>query len=437
MTPLRILFVVPYVPSPLRVRAYSLIKHLAANGHGVSVLALRRSTDDEQDAVALQPYCERVETIRVPLRRSLWNCLRGAYSRLPLQALFYDTPRMHAQVSHALRAGSGSNGRSGNGGRQHFDVLHVEHLRAVLFGLNVRGIPRVYDSVDCISRLFEQTVRMAATPASRLRAFVDLERTRRFEAELAERFDRTLIASQRDKEALQGLTRRRPHSAARDCSDAIRVLPGGVDVEHFKPTGTPRQPATLVFVGRMTYHANVSAVMHFAEAVLPRIWSVRPDVQFVIVGSEPSREVRALARRYGGRVRVTGYVPDVRPYLAGATVSVSPLVYAAGIQNKVIQAMAMGTPVVTTAPGATALRARHGDHLLIADEAVEFADLVVRVLGDLDLQRRIGDGGRRYVETHHDWRQIVKELESVYRDVTWNGTAMPDKGEMVRRHVGS
>ena len=436
MPPLRILFVAPYIPSLLRVRAYNLITHLSANGHRVTVLALRRSKADEQDATELRRYCERVETIHVPLRRSLWNCLRGAVSQLPLQALFCDAPAMHAQLHDALRGGSAGARGSRNGGRQQFDVLHVEHLRAVLFGLNVSGIPRVYDSVDCISRLFEQTVRMGATPASRLRAFVDLERTRRFEAELAARFDRTLIASQRDKEALQELARRLPPSGAGDCSDAISVLPGGVDIEYFRPTGTPREPATLVYVGRMAYHANVSAVMDFAQAVLPRIWSARPDVKFLIVGAQPSREIHALARRHGERVCVTGYVPDVRPYLARATVSVSPLVYAAGIQNKVLQAMAMGTPVVTTAPGTAALRARHGEHLLVARDAVDFASQVVRVLGDPDLQRRIGGGGRRYVETHHDWRQIVKQLQTVYHDVTRAGRAA-DTGEMVRRHVGS
>jgi glycosyltransferase involved in cell wall biosynthesis len=441
MRSLRILFVTPYVPSLLRARAYNLIKHLSAEGHRITVLAIGTSKQDQEDAAALRRHCERVETIHVSLGRSLWNCLRAAYTNLPLQALYCDSPAMHALLRHELNGGSSRAHQAvRDRGRAHesYDVVHVEHLRAVLFGLNISGVPRVYDAVDCISHLFEKTARMGATAASRWKAFVDLDRTRRFEGGLVGRFERILTTSQQDKRALQALSCGFREPGRTDGRDPIQVLPQGVDADYFRPTTIPRDAATLVYVGRMAYHANITAVRYFVEHVLPRIWAQRADARFVVVGKDPPREIQALTRRYGERVRVTGYVPDIRPYLATATVSVSPLVYAAGIQNKVLEAMAMTTPVVTSVDGATALRARDGEQLLLARDAPDFAMQVVRLLADSDLQRRIGAGGRHYVETHHDWRQIVRELQVIYHDVSRRADhGLTGAGKRGWRHAGS
>ncbi len=404
---LRILFVTPYVPSPLRVRPYNLIKHLSAAGHRVTVMAVCTSHDEYADATTLAPLCERVETVRVPLGRSLWNCLRGLGSGLPLQALYSYSPVMAHRLALEL------DGRQAPR-RDPYDVLHVEHLRGVLFGLHVTGLPRVYDAVDCISRLFEKVARMGATPVSRWRAAIDLQRTRRFEAELLGRFDHILTSSAADRDALTQLARRSAESSADAVAHAITVLPNGVDGQYFAPRDAPRAPATLVFAGRMGYHANVAAVLYFVREVLPLIWAQRPDVQLLVVGKHPARDVTALARRYGPRVRVTGYVPDMRPYIGRATVAVNPLLYAVGIQNKVLEAMAMATPVVTTPAGMTSLQARDGDELLVARDRREFARQVLRLLSDPALRQRLGDAGRRYVETQHDWTRVVSQLQHIY-----------------------
>ncbi len=408
---LRILFVTPYVPSPVRVRPYNLIRRLAAKGHDVTVITACTSKAEHTDARALQRLCSRVETVRVPLHRSLWNCARGLRTQVPLQALYAYSPALQRRVAAEIDSQTPL--------RRHqrpYDLLHVEHLRAVLCGLNVSGMPRLYDSVDCISRLFEKTLQLSATASSRLRAFVDLERTRRFEGRLINRFDRILMASEPDKESLAALGQRYEGAGRRGGAELITVLRNGVDLEYFTPPKSARDAATLVFVGRMRYHANVAAVLYFVQDVLPLVWRERPEVQFTIVGQDPPREVRALARRYGSRVAVTGTVPDVRPYIARATLSISPLRYAVGIPNKTLEAMAMATPVVTTPAGTTSLQARDREHLVIADGAADFARQVLRLLDDRALQRRLGEGGRTYVETHHDWNGVVSRLEDIYLD---------------------
>ncbi|MFN8625162.1 MAG: glycosyltransferase [Candidatus Binatia bacterium] len=415
MTSLRILFVTPYIPSPLRVRPYHLIRELTRRNHRVTVAAL--CTPEEEDAaVALRTECERVETLPLHRPRALWHCIRQRPWGIPLQALYTQSSAMERLIQaelYGVRGGAVEPCR--------YDLVHVEHLRAARFGLLACGLPRVYDAVDCISRLLEHTAALAASRLVRSVARIDLQRTRRLEARLIGEFDRTLVASDADGRALGELATQWRHGRDLRASPSharggppITVLANGVDLQCFRPADTAREPATLVFVGRMSYHANITAILRFTREVMPLIWAQRPDTRLLLVGAAPARAVRRLARVHGSRVVVTGYVPDTRPFLARATVSVSPLVYAVGTQNKILQAMAMGTPVVATPPGCDALQVQPGRDLLVADDAAQFAHHVVRLFDDAALRRWLAENGRRYVDTHHDWHVAGTQLEAIY-----------------------
>jgi polysaccharide biosynthesis protein PslH len=409
MRSLRILFVTPYVPSPLRPRPYNFIKHLSHNGHRIVVLAVATSRRDHTDIAALRPYCERLEVFPVSFARSVANALRGVATTLPLQAVYARSPALEARLAAEVNDASSCNSTPA------YDVAHIEHLRAALSGLQLAGIPLLYDSVDCISSLLERTATGGATAAARWRARIDLDRTKRFEARLLRSFDRILITSPRDRRDLLGLA-----GGQASAADKVVVLPNGVDLDYFQPIENQRMPATLVYVGRMSYHANVTAVLRLTREIMPRVWAQRPDARLQIVGSEPSRAVRRLATRDGTRVTITGHVPDIRPYLSQATASVFPLVYAAGIQNKVLESMAMQTPLVATPAACTALQIRHNREVLLADDTPAFAAEVVRLLADEALQRRLGSAGRAYVEQHHRWFAIVGQLEKIYGDLHAN-----------------
>jgi glycosyltransferase involved in cell wall biosynthesis len=290
-----------------------------------------------------------------------------------------------------------------------YDVLHVEHLRAALYGLGAPLRPRVYDAVDCMSSLLARTAAAGPTWASRATARAEIARTRRFERAALERFDRVLLTSESERRALLAL-------ASGNASDRVQAVPNGVDLDHFAPRAVARDPATLIFVGRMGYHANLAGAQRLVRDIMPRVWAQRPEARLLLVGTEPPAALRALAARAGERVSVTGTVPDVRPYLARATVSVNPLPYAVGIQNKVLEAMAMATPVVASPLACTALGAAPGVDLLVEAEADPFAAAVLRLLADPSVAERIGAAGRRYVTAHHDWRQAIVRLETIYRD---------------------
>jgi len=405
---MKVLFVVPYVPNLIRVRPYNLIRHLAARGHRVTVWTLWTSERERADVQSLRPYVHAVQAWPWPRWRSWLNCALALPTSTPLQAVYCWEPNLKSHIS-SLQSG--------------FDVVHVEHLRGAQYGLALKAaiqnqqskIPVVWDSVDCITHLFEQAAQRSPSLAGRLMTQLELGRTRRYEGWLVNQFDRVLVTSDKDKAALGQLSSINHQISNR--KSEISVLPNGVDLAYFAPNGRTREADTLVFSGKMSYHANVTAALYLANEVMPRVWAARPQARLVIAGSNPSAQVRQLAAEQGGRVQVTGFLPDLRDPLQHASVAVAPLQYGAGIQNKVLEAMACGTPVVASPLAVSALSdVRDGRDCLVADAPETFAARVVQLLSDDAARARLGLAGRRYVEQRHNWDAIAAQLETIYAE---------------------
>lgn len=396
---MKIAYVVPYVPNLIRTRPYNLIVHLASLGHAVEVFAVGSGAQDLRDVEALKKKCKGVHFFHQPIWRSLWNSALAVPSRQPLQTVY----SWHGGMAQALAQ---------RVARKEFDVVHVEHLRgsryANFIDSNFPSMPIVWDSVDCISHLFQQAAGQSSGFFGRFVTRFDLPRTRKAEGDLICKFDHALVTSIADREALLALAPggRQPHP--------ITVLPNGVDLEYFQPNpDIQRDEETMVFSGKMSYHANVSMVKYLIAEIMPRVWKVRPATRLVIVGKDPSAEIKELEK--DSRITVTGTVDDIRPYLWRATVSVVPLLYGAGIQNKILEAMATGTPVVTTARTLSALEAQPGREILTADTAEAFSSEVLRLIENKDVAKEIGSAGLAYVQKKHAWSNIAARLIDVYR----------------------
>ena len=400
---MNILFLVPYAPTPIRTRPYNFIRNLARRGHTVTLVTLWENERERQALDALEQ--DRIRIVSAPLtkRRSIWNSMRVLPTRTPLQAVYCWQPAVLHRLDSQTRS-------------QRFDAIHIEHLRGARYGLWLKSrLPAdsrpkvIWDSVDCISHLFEQAAHSSRSLFGRLVTRLELNRTRRLEGWLVGQFDRVLVTSPVDKNALERL------ASNGDYSDKITVLSNGVDLNFFAPTDQLREPDALVFSGKMSYHANVTAALHLVDDIMPLIWAQRPNVRVWVVGKDPPAAIRQLAIRDPQRVSVTGTVADIRPYLARAAVATCPVEYGAGVQNKVLEAMAMATPVVVTPQAVSALQTVDGEQVLVGASPQSFAGSVLHVLENAELQRKIGQAGRRYVEQYHDWDVITERLESVYR----------------------
>lgn len=400
---MRVWYFVPYPPSLIRVRPYNLIRQLAARGHEVTVFTLWADERERADIEALRPDVHAIRSVRLPRWRSLANSLLAVPTTAPLQASYGWDGALLSGLSQMPTP----------------DIIHVEHLRGARYALRLKAwrselkayVPVVWDSVDCISLLFEQAAGRSRRLFSRLMTRFELGRTRRYEAWLAGQFDRVLVTSPKDQDAFRVLA---PSIVD---TGRVEVLPNGVALDYFTPDPTqPRGVANLVISGKMSYHANVTMAVQFAQNVFPLVKSARPDVKLVIVGKDPAPEVRALAA--DPSVTVTGGVPDVRPYLREATVAVAPIAYGVGIQNKVLEAMAVGTPVVCTPQAVSALQTVDGQDLLVAQTDADQANAILSLLNDPALAARVGASGRAYIERHHDWSRITERLEAIYHGHT-------------------
>ena len=398
---MRIAYIVPYVPNLIRTRPYNLINQLASLGHEVTVFTLGSGKQDLIDVQALKGHGRVVQYFAQPVWRSFLNSAAAIPSRTPLQAVYSWQSVMARQI--AQRAS-----------RNEFDIVHIEHLRGSRFGLFLKSrltnLPVVWDSVDCITHLFQQAAKQSHSFFGKFMTRFELGRTRRAEGDLVCRFDHVLVTSPSDRNSLLGLV-----PSGKSPSE-ISVLPNGVDLEYFHPNAeVEREAETIVFSGKMSYHANISMVKYLVDEIMPRIWKLRPTARLYIVGKDPSPAIQQL--RQNPLITVTGTVDDIRPFLWRATVSVVPLLYGAGIQNKILEAMATGTPVVTTCQALSALQAQPGKDLIAYDDPDRFSEAVLQLIGNRGLQRKIGDAAVTYVRTHHNWTSIASQLLNIYQSV--------------------
>jgi sugar transferase (PEP-CTERM/EpsH1 system associated) len=387
---MRILFVTPYIPSRVRVRPYNFLRALAERGHSITLLALQPPGDEGETLPDLRRWCEQVQVVPHSPFRIMLNELKALPGRLPLQAAYSVSPVLN-QITQDILAD------------ERLDVAHVEHLRGAVLAKALSSLPVVFDSVDSISLLFGKVLQDAPGLKSRFMAQLDLGRTRLFEGQLTRRFQEVIVTSAADRQMLLDL----------GCSeDRVTVVPNGVDLEYFEPQQLERDHLKLVFTGKMSYHANVAAVKDLVELIMPKVWAKQPDVQLAIVGKDPSPAVQALAAHPG--VTVTGSVPDLRPYLARAAIAVSTVRYGVGVQNKVLEAMAMATPVVCSPQASSSLQAQHGRDLLVGDRPDVIAEHILDLLQSPEKRQAIGAAGRRYVEMHQSWDRSIAVLETVY-----------------------
>lgn len=390
---MRVLFVTAYVPSLVRIRPYSLIRQLVREGVSVEVAALASGISDERDAENLRADGIPVRTVSLTAFRSALNCLRALPTLTPLQAAYCFSREMNGVLAEMVGSGR-------------FDLVHVEHLRAAHFGLSLTSLPVVYDAVDSLTLLQRRTLQYGTLKARAIAA-LELSRTRRYEAAIANHFARVLVSSPVDRDELLALNRFLP----------VTVVPNGIDIEYFDNSDGrfgKAQEDTIVLAGKMSYHANVAAAMYLVHQVMPLVWQERPAARVYIVGTSPPRSVRKLA---SDRVIITGEVPDIRPYLANAAVATCPVQVKAGIQNKIIEAMAMGVPVVSSELGVEGLYVRPGEDVLVGRTHEEQAKHILDLLASPRRRAELARRGREYIEKHHDLRAVGHKLLEIYEDV--------------------
>jgi sugar transferase (PEP-CTERM/EpsH1 system associated) len=392
---MNILYITQRVPYPPnrgdKIASYNAIRYLSRR-HSVYVAALAESDEELRNAQELRSLGLEVE---VALHTPNWaklGGLRALATGIPLSLGYYSSRELRRKVSSLAR-------------RVPFDVVIAFSSSMGQYAECIPGVPLVADFVDLDSRKWALYSTFTRWPRS---AIYSLEERRLLEYEtfLARRSACTIVRTEAER------------------ADCVRLIPGarfevvsnGVDLEHFSPSPGGAYVPSVVFTGIMDYFPNVQGAHYFCEKVFPLVRRAVPAATFNIVGSRPHPSIRRLRRVEG--VAVTGKVPDTRPYLSNAAVAVAPLLVARGIQNKILEAMAMGKPVVATRAACRGVDAVEGEGILAADGPEEFAHQIVRILKDPALGAEIGSCGRRFVERRYVWDEQLAQFEALLLDVS-------------------
>jgi sugar transferase (PEP-CTERM/EpsH1 system associated) len=391
----RILFVTPYVPSRIRVRPFNLIKSLSTR-HDISLVSLLVDDYERELVKDIEEYCVSVDLVRLPKWQAYMNCLLALPTPVPLRVAYYRSPAFTRRIMEVIH-------------RQNIDVVHGELIKivsALQAVLTKENIPVLFDSVDCISWYLKQTEETTHNFLKKAFITSELWKMRRYEGKVLADFARVIISGAFDREIL-GKMSGQLHK--------IEVVSNGVDTDYFAAEPATRTPDSLVFCAKLDYFPNAQAIIHFCKYVLPLIWQQRPQVHLTIVGNNPPKAVRALS--VDERITVTGYVPDIRPYLRAASVAIAPLLVAAGTQFKVLEALSTGAPTVTTYRCSRALGTEHGVHLLVAEEPPEFAQAILGLLNDPLYAGKLGEAGRQFVLERYNWADASHVLEKLYASI--------------------
>ena len=404
---MRILYLCHRIPYPPdkgdKIRAFHQLRAMAAR-HEVDVFTLADDAGDLAHREALGAHCHRLTVARVHPKAARLRSLPYLLTRTALTVPYFYSAELEAEVRRALAAHS-------------YDRIFVYCSAMFQYVEVVDGIPLVIDLVDVDSDKWRQYAAFTRFPFSAV----------------YRREGRTLQAYERracEKAACVLVTTEREAQLARRIAPAARVevLPNGVDGEYFKPDSGAGREAAAILTGDMSYFPNEAAAIFFAREVLPLIRRSVEGARFLIVGRNPGRKVRELGRIEG--VEVTGFVPDVRDWLRKARVAVAPFTIAAGIQNKILEAMAYGLPVVATPRAAQGLSPRVAGVVDTGDTAEELASKVTALLRDVASARRKGAEGRRLVTEDYSWEQALDRLLQLVEDpvsakLPWRKAPMP------------
>jgi len=386
---MRILFLCHRLPYPPKrggkIRPFNMIRHLSRR-HEVTVATVARSAAEVAEGQDLRKYCHELHVGQIPTYAG-WGRF-GLYTATTYPATFgyFYSPALDRTVQTLLAT-------------RDFEAIFVHCSSMGPYVARHRGCRKILDYGDADSEKWLEYARASRFPLS-LGFALEGRKVRRYERWLAEGFDACSVNAPREREVL-----------GQYVDKPIHVFPNGVDLDYFRPQreGGPASPARVVFTGNMSYKPNVEAVGDFVSQILPRVWTRRPETEFYIVGMDPSPAVRRLAD--GRRIVVTGRVDDVRPYFDAATVAVAPLRIARGLQNKVLEAMAMRVPVVASPAAFNGINAEAGRDVLVADGPESFSRSVVSLLDDPLLRDRHAAAARICVEHNHDWARILDGLE--------------------------
>lgn len=385
---MKILFVANRVPYPPfrgdKLKIYNLAKRLSVH-HEIYLITFAESKEDYNYGEELGKLFKQVHIISLPKWQSYLNCLIAIFSNIPFQVAYFKSRKMNRLVIDFLS-------------KNKIDVIHTQHLRMAQFTSDIQ-MPKILDLPDAFSLYWKRRIENQQNPIKRFFEKIEYKRLYKFEGKIVKKFNLGLVCSREDLNYMK-----QEHG-----SEKIDLLRNGVDLDTFKSDGHDySNNSTLLFTGNMDYAPNVDAVGYFVKDIFPSIASKFPNVKFIIAGQRPVKQVLDLKAK---NIEITGFIPDLKVMYQQAAIVVSPLRFGAGTQNKVLEAMAMGIPVVSGNIGFEGLEIKNGEGVFLEINSNGFANKVIELLQSESLRQHTGTKGNLVAKEKFSWDIIALQLE--------------------------
>jgi len=383
---MRIFILLPRVPYPTekgdKLRAFHQIKQLSKH-HEIILCALNDGVLHEDAVPVLKKYVKAVHIIPIPKLSIAFNLVRTLFSGKPLQVGYFYNSSSAALIRRLVD-------------QYKPDHIFCQLIRVAEYVKNIR-IPKTLDYQDVFSKGIE---RRLSTAPFYLKPFLKIEYRRllQYEHDVFEAFDNKIIISAPDRDLI-------PHPDR----EKIVVVANGVDTDFFRPMEREKN-YDLVFTGNMGYPPNINSAEYLVNEILPEILPHRPDLRLLIAGANPHLRVMVLR---SSQVEVSGWVPDMRECYAGARIFIAPMQIGTGLQNKLLEAMAMRVPCITSPLAFQALNAREGEDILVAQTPKEYASHILTLLNDPAKAAKIADNGYAFVRQHFNWETETGKIEKL------------------------
>jgi glycosyltransferase involved in cell wall biosynthesis len=397
---MNILFLSTRSPYPLisghSLRTYHILKGAAQNHNVILVTFVQHPEHEmkEENLAHLRSICKGVHTFSIPADLSrtklLATLIRNLFSLKPLVAHKYNTSDMRRTIREIIAS-------------EKIDLVHVDMLHLGVYLEEFRHLPKIIVNHNVESVRLYRWYETEANLVKKLYLGYQWLKLKKFEREVLNRFDCCVTVSEIDKQILSDMGVHTP----------MVVVPNGTDTEFFKPMGRPPVENSILWLGHMDVHTNRDAVLYFWREICPLIRQRKPGAKFIFVGTAPPREI-ADAAASDLRMKVTGFVDDIRTYVDEARVVVVPIRIGSGTRLKILDAMGMGKAIVSTSVGCEGLAVEHGRNIIVADTPESFAAAIISVLDDKYLREGLERNARECALTY-DWSRLCKEQERTYQ----------------------
>jgi len=384
---MKIFVLLPRIPYPLekgdKLRAFNQIKQLAKHNEIVLCALNDNAKVNEQDAFrALQPYCQSINFIKFNKAQILLGFVRAFFKGLPMQCGYFFNRKAAKKINSLIA-------------KHKPDLLYGQLLRTAEY-IRHRDIPKAIDYQDIFSYGMKRRADIASF-ITRPVFNMEYRRLKRFEAITFDDFDVKTIISEPDRDLF-------PHERRNE----ILIIPNGVDHDYFKPQEREKK-YDLVFTGNMSYPPNVNAVDYLANEILPIVWKTLPETKLYIAGATPDPKVKKAASE---KIIVSGWLDDIRDAYAQSRVFIAPMRIGTGLQNKLLEAMSMRLPAITSPLANASLGAKPNEEILIGSNAEEMAKNIITLLTDKEKAEHIAQAGFDFTNKVYDWGKATEKLEA-------------------------